>query len=232
MVGGFRKSPATADRRPTSGPRLQPAVTAPCLRPAPFIYCASHHPLATLQFWGCTRVERPARSLDVKAKAAAQVSAAGSGLKAGVSSRVGWLCRVEAHDSQSISMQQCAMKQRGAAYSLGHAFQAAGCEVTSQLRVSVDFRHTRAPSMEPADRLSIGMDIEVSSNHQSHSACGSAVPWILRSTTAYLKVVSPHPDVLLLRHMQQVPPGEHAACTGHAVTCRIFSKLKRGSCGM
>ena len=98
-----------------------------------------------------------------------------------------WVCRVEAHDSQSISMQQCAMKQRGAAYSLGHAFQAAGCEVTSQLRVSVDFRHTRAPSMEPADRLSIGMDIEVSSNLQLHSACGSAVPWILRSATAHLK---------------------------------------------
>lgn len=53
------------------------------------------------------------------------------------------------------------MKQRGAAYSLGHAFQAAGCEVTAQLRVSADFRHTRAPAVEPADRLSVGIDIEV-----------------------------------------------------------------------
>lgn len=79
-----------------------------------------------------------------------------------VSHLSGLICslQVESHSAQSISLPQCAMQQRGAVVSLHHGFQSGGCEVTSQLRVAAEFRHSSQRPGTTTERLSIGVDIE------------------------------------------------------------------------
>lgn len=68
--------------------------------------------------------------------------------------------QVESHSNQSIGLPQCRMGQRGSVISLHHGFQTGPSEVTVQLRVSTDFRHSSQRPGTTSEQLSLGVDVE------------------------------------------------------------------------